>query len=118
MNQLPALQTTCPFCSSPIDITDIFCPTCGKNLKEQPLSTGIWTQGLLYAVSFLLPPLFILWTIKYLKTKDPKTKKIGYISLGLMIISILLGIWLSIGLSGILTKEVNMQFNQYQTIGF
>jgi len=113
---LPA-QTTCPSCSSLIGVPADFCPSCGKNLKVKPLSTGMGAQIGLYLVSVLLPPLFLGWTLKYLKSTDPKAKQIGMISLGLTIVTLIAVIWLSISLAKNLNQEVNQQFQQYQDIG-
>lgn len=110
----PAL---CPFCSSPISPTDYFCPTCGKNVREKPISTSLITQIGLYAVSALLPPLFLGWTIKYLKSSNPKAKQIGFISLGVMIISIILALWFSFAFMKNLSQEASSQLNQYQDLG-
>jgi len=82
---------------------------------EKPLSTGIWIQIGLYVVSVLLPPLFIGWTIKYLKSTDPKAKQIGMISLGLTIIALIAAVWISAAFTKTLTQEVNQQLNQYQS---
>ena len=113
----PTPQILCPFCSTPLDAAAFFCPTCGKNVKEKPLSTGILTQIGLYLVSVLLPPLFIGWTLKYLKSKDPTAKQVGMISLGLTIISIAAAVFLTISLFNTLSKGVNLQLNQYQNYG-
>jgi len=86
-------------------------------VREKPLSTGTFTQIGLYAVSILLPPLSLIWTMKYLKSKDPKAKQIGMISLGLTIAALVAVIWLSIAFAKNVTQEVNQQLNQYQDIG-
>jgi len=117
MEPVPATQIACPFCSSLVDATAFFCPTCGKNIKEKPLSTGVLIQIGLYLVSVLLPPLFIGWTIKYLKSKDPKAKQIGMISLGLIIFALVIAIWLSLIFVKNITQGVNQQLNQYQNYG-
>lgn len=85
--------------------------------QQKPLGTGIWTQLGIYTVSIFLPPLFIGWTIKYLKSSDPKAKQIGIMSLVLTITAIGVAIWLSISLAETLTQQVNQQLNQYQTLG-
>ena len=117
MEPIPIAQPICPFCSSPVDSTAFFCPTCGKNVKEKPLATGIWTQLGVYAVSILLPPQFIGWTIKYLKSSDPTAKRIGIISLVLTIVAIGIAIWLSLALSKSITQQMNQQLDQYQNLG-
>ncbi len=116
VESLQTTQTPCPFCSSLIDSSAFFCPTCGKNVKEKPLSTSILSQIGLYAVSILLPPLFIGWTIKYLKSADQKTKQIGILSLILTTLSLIIGVWISIAFAKTLTQSVNQQLNQYQDI--
>jgi hypothetical protein len=113
----PTLQILCPFCSTPLDAAAFFCPVCGKNVREKPLSTGIGVQIGLYAVSILLPPLSLIWTIKYLKSKDPKAKQIGMISLGLTIATLVAVFWLSLTFVKNITQGVNQQLNQYQDIG-
>jgi hypothetical protein len=100
-----------------VGITDFFCPVCGKNIKEKPIATGTLVQIGLYLVSVLLPPLFIGWTIRYLKSKDPTAKQIGMISLGLTIVSLTVAIWLTIAFVKNITKGVNQQLNQYQNSG-
>jgi hypothetical protein len=113
----PAAQIICPFCSTLVDTTAFFCSVCGKNVKEKPLSTGILTQIGLYLVSVFLPPLFLGLTIKYLKSKDPKAKQVGMISLGLTVITLIVVIWLSISVAKNLTRTINQQFNQYENLG-
>ena len=121
MEPVPATQPTpqilCPFCSTPLDATAFFCSVCGKNVREKPLSTGIGVQIGLYAVSILLPPLFIGWTIKYLKSKDPMAKQIGMISLGLTTIALIAAVWLTLAFVKNITQGVNQQLNQYQDLG-
>lgn len=121
MEPVPATQPTpqilCPFCSTPLDATAFFCPVCGKNVKEKPIATGFLIQIGLYLVSVLLPPFFLFWTIKYLKSKDPMAKQIGLISLGLTIISLVLALWLTLAFVKNITQGVNLQLNQYQNIG-
>jgi len=113
----PIPQILCPFCSTPLAPAAFFCPICGKNVKEKPIATGFLIQIGLYLVSVLLPPLFIGWTIKYLKSKDPIAKQVGMISLGLTIISLITAVLLSISLFNTISKGVNLQLNQYQNYG-
>jgi hypothetical protein len=115
---ISSTQQLCPFCSSPIDSTAFFCPVCGKKLKEKPLATGIWTQIGIYLVSVLLPPLFIGWTIKYLKSSDPKAKQVGVISLILTVLVLIITIWVSLSLITSLTQQLYLQVQQYQNAGF
>lgn len=114
---MQATQLLCPFCSTSLEPTDFFCPQCGKTVHDKPLSTNLGTQIALYAVSIFLPPLFIMWTIKYLKSNNPIAKRIGQISLGLTIISIIVGIFISFTFMNGLMRQVNEQINLYQGIG-
>lgn len=114
---IPPTQIICPFCPSLIDAAAFFCPNCGKNVREKPFSTGIWAQIGLYFASVLLPPLFIGWTIKYLKSADQKAKQIGMISLGLTIVTLVAAIWLSIAFVKNITQGVDQQLHLYQNLG-
>ena len=111
-------QTTCVYCKANISESDSFCPNCGKELKENPLSTTFLKQLLIYSVSFFLPPLGIWPGIKYLRQSDEKSKKIGLAAIFLTIISIVITSWLTIGLINSFNKELSNQFNLYQDIDY
>ncbi len=103
----------CPNCSSTIVGTENFCPNCGHNMHEKPIPTGIWNQISLYLVSVLLPPFGLGWTFKYLKAKDPKAKTIGWISLGLTITALVLGIWGTAIFLGNISDQVSRQLEGF-----
>jgi uncharacterized membrane protein YvbJ len=84
----------CPQCHLPVSLDDYFCPNCGKNLREKPPSTTWLTQLGLYALSFFLPPLGLWPAVKYLKSADPKAKKIGWVIVVITVIAIIISIWL------------------------
>ena len=111
-------QTTCLNCKGNISLSDYFCPSCGKKLKEKPLSTTFLKQLLIYFVSFFLPPLGIWPAIKYLRQSDEKLKRIGLAALVLTIISTLITSWLIFSLINSLNKELSNQLNFYQDMGF
>jgi hypothetical protein len=52
-----------------------------------------------------------------LKSSNPKAKQIGFISLGVMIISIILALWFSFAFMKNLSQEASSQLNQYQDLG-
>lgn len=106
----PETPFTCQYCGSVVGPDSNFCPVCGKLLKEQPL--GVGRQIYIYAVSFFLPPLGLIWTFRYLK-KDEKFRKVGLIAAVLTVISIILTIWFFIGFM----NSVQQQLNQYQNLG-
>lgn len=67
----------------------------------------------LYAASFLLPPLNLIWTVKYLKTPDPEARKIGIISLVITVVALILGIWISLSLFKNLNRQITGQMDLY-----
>src|SRR4030042_1856770 len=111
-------QTTCAYCKANISLSDYFCPNCGKKLKEKPLSTTFLKQLLIYSVSFFLPPLGIWPAIKYLRQSDEKSKKIGFVALGLTIISIAITSWLTISLVNSFNQQIGSQLNLYQGLDY
>jgi hypothetical protein len=103
-------QRFCPKCQFPILETYFFCPNCGKSLKLTPSATSAIKQIGIYSLSLFLPPLGLWPGIKYLKTEDSGAKMVGTIAIILTIISIVVTIWLTMGLLN--------NFNQYQNLGF
>ncbi len=103
----------CPFCSFSITGEEVYCPNCGKQLKVKPLATGIWSQAGLYLASIFLPPLNLFWTLRYLRSLDPTAKRIGLISLAMMIIAVGLGIWYALTFASSLSQQVNQQLRGY-----
>lgn len=80
----------CPACKTSVEITYYFCPSCGKQLRDRPLSTSFWQQLKVYIVSFLFPP-FGLWSaFRYLTQKGIGTKIIGAIATSLTVIAIII----------------------------
>jgi hypothetical protein len=103
----PSVVAICPQCHQPVLPTYFFCPNCGKNLKEPPLSTSAATQAGLYALSIIMPVICFLainqWRgMKYLKSADPQAKQIGIVATVLMAVSTVIVVWLGI----ILTEQL------------
>lgn len=105
------IQLVCPSCHTPITEEEYFCPNCGKKLKDKPVSTGVAKQMLVYLVSFFLPPFGLPWAFRYLKQPDQKSKIIGYITIGLTIISILTNVWLIMAFINQTQQAMNTDFN-------
>ena len=88
------MEPTCPQCHVPVKPTDFFCFNCGKNLKPKPLSTSLETIFMYYLGALVLPPLGIVWGIKYLKQESQTAKVHGIILIILTIFEIvLLTVW-------------------------
>ena len=85
------LTQTCPFCKNIVADMDYSCPTCGRKIREKPLSTSALTQIGIYLLSFLLPPLGLVPGFRYLRQNDQKRKIIGIIALILTAVSLILG---------------------------
>lgn len=109
-------QKLCPACHSPVADSYYFCPNCGKQLNEPPISLS--KQLGVYALSILLPPLGLWPGIKYIIHGDEKTKKVGLIAVILTIFATIVTVWLFLGLMSGLTSGVGSQFNQYQNMGY
>jgi hypothetical protein len=107
-------QLTCKYCQGNIDLTEYFCPHCGKKLKDPPLSTTLGRQIYIYLFSLLLPPLGIWPAIRYLRQGDEKSKKIGITALILTVISVVVTSWITVGLINSINKQFSTQLNDYQ----
>ena len=106
------LETICPYCKSMVLPDAYFCPNCGKQLKDKPLSATLLKQIIIYSVSFFLPPFGLWYAFKYLKAGDSKSKKIGIVAIILTIISIALTIWLTYGI----INSVMQPFNEINNL--
>jgi hypothetical protein len=90
----------CAVCHQPILPAYYFCPNCGTKINEAPLSVTALTQAWIYVFSIILPMiLFIFITkwpgVKYFKSSDTKTHRIGQIAWVLLIASTVVTIWLA-----------------------
>src|SRR5689334_13095391 len=83
---------TCPVCHTAVSATHYYCFNCGANLKPAPLSVSISKQISLYIKSILLPPMGIVWGMRYLRQPDPKSKLVGVIAITLTIITLVITI--------------------------
>jgi hypothetical protein len=114
--QLPPQQQACPFCHFQLLQNYYFCPNCGKKISEPPIT--VIKQIGVYLLSIFLPPLGLWPGIRYLFSKDQKTKKVGTIAIILTIASTVITLWLSVAMFNNLTKNVNSQLNQYQNLDY
>ena len=104
---------TCPNCHQSIKSIDYFCANCGKKLRNKPLSTSLSTQVILYIKTLLLPPMGIIWGIRYLRQSDSVSKWVGFIAIVITIIEI---IWITqstISIINFTNQQVSQQMNLY-----
>lgn len=104
----------CPSCHVEVRATDYFCYNCGKNLKPKPLSTSLTQQILIYLGSVLLPPLGLVWGIRYLRQKDETSKVAGIISIILTVVFLVLLIKFTNDTIKTINEQVNSQLQQFQ----
>lgn len=105
----------CRGCKFVLMGTEKFCPNCGQEINGQMLSTSLMSQVGLYAISIFLPPFGLGKTLKYIRSEDPRAKIIGWVSLGLTVTAITLGI-LS---ANLMVKNIYQQMNQeLNVVGF
>ncbi len=91
----------CPQCHFPLKPEYYFCPNCGANLRQPPLSTSVGAQILLYLFSAVLPWIAYLaitkWDgIKYMRSSNPEARRIGWIALCILVVSSIIAFWLTI----------------------
>jgi hypothetical protein len=112
----------CPFCKNKIEAKVFFCPICGKKVREKPVSTKFWPVLWLFFLTILLPPLNIGLTIKYMKSADAKAKRIGLISLIVMIAVLVVAVvstfYVTKYVSDQVNQQVGQQLKQYQNYGY
>lgn len=82
-------------------------------MKEAPISVSIGKQIGIYALSVLLPPLGLWPGLKYLKSTDSKVKTVGIIAIALTIISIIITLWISVGIFSQVNQGINSQLQGY-----
>lgn len=104
-------ENKCPFCQFEVKAQDVFCPHCGKKIRETPLSSSIGKQIMIYLLSFLLPPLGLWPAFKYLRQKDTKLKFIGIIAVALTFVSIIISAVLIVNVMNDINRQVNEQIN-------
>lgn len=120
---VPARKNICPQCHQPILPEYYFCPNCGKKLEEVPLSTTIWAQLWLYVFTLIIMPFtaylaYRHWQgIAYVRSKDPKARRMGLISIGILIGTIAFLIWsLWTGIAQ-LQESIQAQQNNLNSLG-
>jgi hypothetical protein len=88
----------CEVCHQSILPQYYFCPNCGTKLNSAPLAVTATAQTGLYLWSAVLPMILFIgitkWKgVKYLKSKDQKTKTIGAVACAILLLSTIFTIW-------------------------
>ncbi|RJR28403.1 hypothetical protein C4564_05465 [Candidatus Microgenomates bacterium] len=108
------MDPTCPACHIAIRATDYYCFNCGKNLRPAPLPTTWQKQLEIYLGSLLLPPLGIVWGVRYLREKDKQAQIVGAIAIVVTVVTLVVVTKVSIDLFNNLNNQINSQIQNLQ----
>jgi hypothetical protein len=61
---------------------------------------------MLYILSFIVPPMGIIWGWKYIKQTDRKSRIVGYVAIGLTVVAIILAAQATMGVVNSVTSQV------------
>ncbi len=90
--------------------TDFYCYNCGKNLHPAPLQTDTATLIALFIKTILLPPLGLIWGLRYLRQGDDRSKIVGIAAMVITVIEIILVVqWTVSLLNGVGGQMNNLQ---------
>ena len=106
------VKPQCKYCKAQTLETFYFCPNCGKKIKEPPYKFSWGKTIAILLESVLLPPFGLIPGIKYILKDDHKAQMIGMITIGLTIISTIVGIIFTVNFINHTAKTYN---NIYQT---
>lgn len=124
MPQATLSKAICPQCHQPIVPQYYFCPNCGKDLHQKPLSTSFGAQLWLYTFSVIVMPLTCClayhywkgWT--YFRSENPKARRIGLIAIILLVASFVFMTWLTIaGVAWLQQYEQNQTNADMSSVG-
>ncbi|HOV97458.1 MAG TPA: zinc ribbon domain-containing protein [bacterium] len=91
------MKEKCSFCNNEIDLTDKFCPNCGKKLPEKnaPFTTGEKIK--IYLLSFVIAPFGLYWFFKFFKNENPEKRKTAlyslYITIFMIVVIVIINIY-------------------------
>ena len=106
----------CPNCKNQIDSNVFYCPICGKKVKEKSVGTGFWPMAGLFALCIVLPPLNIPLSFRYIRSTDPRVKTLGWVSIGIMVLSLIIITLATINIVNEVNRQVEEQMQMY--LGF
>jgi hypothetical protein len=105
------MEPICPQCHTVVRPTDFFCFNCGKNLKPAPLSTGFEKLFMYYLGAVTLPPMGIIWGIKYLRQSGQTAKIHGALLIIITIVELILVTVWTIQFINTIQSQVGGQLN-------
>lgn len=109
-------MTACPVCHTDVKTTDYYCFNCGKALKEKPKPVTLMAQIPLYIGSVLLPPLGIIWGVRYLRQEGTSSKVVGMIAIGLTVASMVGAVIFTVNIVNTVNEQVNEQVNSLMAL--
>ena len=112
-------QLVCPTCATTTASTSFFCPHCGRKLREAELSTSVFRQISIYTAALLLPPTGLFIGIRYLRQTNQKAVAVGFASIILTVVSIIVSVALALqlynSLSAVLVGSGGLNGTQQNT---
>lgn len=100
----------CPACHAGVAPDAIFCPHCGRKLREE---LTVWKIISAVFIGLFLPPLGFFTGFRYLKSKDERTRQVGILAIGLTIISLVFTSILTVKFMGEVNSQINSQMQLY-----
>lgn len=99
----------CLRCHQPVNEADYFCHNCGQNLKPALPPTDISKLMTLFIKSALLPPMGIIWGLRYLRQNDKKSKISGLAAIVITLLVLVMAIRFTINISNTISARMNDQ---------
>jgi len=104
----------CTQCHVAVRPADYFCFNCGKELHPKPRSLStLYIIGVLMG-SVFLPPLGIIWGLRYVKEQDSKSKTVGVLAIAITIVVLVIVVISSIQFIQLIEDQVNSQLQTIQ----
>lgn len=107
-------QILCPACHVAVRSGDYFCFNCGKNLHPAPPSMSLATQLSYFVGSLVLPPMGIIWGIRYLKSPEQKAKIFGLVLIMITVIECLVLVDVSVKAYNAINDQIQKQLPNIQ----
>lgn len=106
------LPNICANCKSLVLPGFAFCPKCGSSLDGTKSGISVGKQIYVYFMSALLPPSGLVWGIKYVLNPNPKTKIVGWVAIGITIITLLISYFAFIAV----WQQIQQQLGNFQML--